>query len=145
MVKVKVGVLSDLRTANGRIYPKGAVEAALKKAGMRTIDVSDKGMVAVSIASHVSLGKEEKDQIVTWDSPESEEGKKKMTEEQQIDHGSLVRNNLMYREGYAPYCGNGTCMYRAPFNGKQFQCPRCNWMSQFEPEFIEIYKTKWKK
>ena len=51
----------------------------------------------------------------------------------------------MYREGYAPYCGNGSCMARAPFNGKQMQCPRCNWMSEFPADFIEEYKEKWKK
>ena len=61
------------------------------------------------------------------------------------DYGSIVRNNLMYREGYAPYCGNGSCMARAPFNGKQMQCPRCNWMSEFPADFIEEYKEKWKK
>lgn len=61
------------------------------------------------------------------------------------DYGSIVRNNLMYREGYAPYCGNGSCMARAPFNGKQMQCPRCNWMSEYPADFIEEYKEKWKK
>lgn len=62
-----------------------------------------------------------------------------------VNYGSIVRNNLMKREGYSPYCGNGSCMARAPFNGKQFQCPRCNWVSGFEPEFIEQYKERWKK
>jgi hypothetical protein len=58
---------------------------------------------------------------------------------------SIVRNNLMTRPGYAPYCGNTNCrtMPRAPFNGSQFQCPTCGWQSSFEPEFIAEYKSKW--
>lgn len=68
-----------------------------------------------------------------------------MVDEDEKDYGSLVRNNMMRREDYAPYCGTDHCMGRAPFNGKQFQCTRCNWMSQFEPEFIEEYKAKWNK
>jgi len=57
---------------------------------------------------------------------------------------STVRENLMTRDGYAPYCGSDHCMNRAPFNGVQFAC-RCGWQSSFEPEFIEAYKAKWAK
>ena len=32
------------------------------------------------------------------------------------DYGSIVRNNLMYREGYAPYCGNGSCTIQRETN-----------------------------
>ena len=60
---------------------------------------------------------------------------------------SIVRNNLMTRPGYAPYCGNANCstMPRAPFNGQQFECRCCGWKSSFEPEFIAEYKAKWAK
>jgi hypothetical protein len=57
---------------------------------------------------------------------------------------SIVRENLLTRQGYAPYCGGlGNChfgMPRTTFNGKQFTC-RCGWTSAFEPEFIEQYKA----
>lgn len=56
---------------------------------------------------------------------------------------SIVRDNLMNREGYAPYCGCDDCYARAPFNGEQFKCKRCGWTSEFEPEFIAEYKKKW--
>ena len=64
---------------------------------------------------------------------------------------SIVRNNLMTREGYSPYCGNnnygygkGQChMPRTFFNGDQFECPVCGFVSQFEESFIQEYKTKW--
>lgn len=42
-----------------------------------------------------------------------------------------------------PYCGNGTCMRRARFNGKQFECKPCRWQSGFELEFIEQYQARW--
>ncbi len=60
---------------------------------------------------------------------------------------SVVRDNLLNREGYVPYCGNGMCilgMPRAHFDGKQFAC-HCGWRSNFEPEFIAEYKAKWGK
>lgn len=60
---------------------------------------------------------------------------------------SIVRDNLMTQEGYAPYCGADDCPVRMPrthFNGKQFYC-RCGWHSAFEAEFIEAYKAKWSK
>lgn len=54
---------------------------------------------------------------------------------------SIVRQNLLNRPGYTPYCGAEHCTSRWPrttFNGKQFQC-RCGWQSEFEPEFIAQY------
>ena len=58
---------------------------------------------------------------------------------------SLIQNNLMKREGYSPYCGKMTnCMMpRTKFNGEQFVCPCCGWVSQFTEEFIKEYKEKW--
>lgn len=56
---------------------------------------------------------------------------------------SIVRQNLLTRRGYAPYCGAERCPQgwpRAPFNGQQFEC-RCGWQSYFEPEFIAQYKA----
>jgi len=60
---------------------------------------------------------------------------------------SIVRDNLMNRNEYAPYCGNMDKCHapRAPFNGKQFECPSCGWESGFDEEFISEYKTKWGK
>lgn len=56
---------------------------------------------------------------------------------------SVVRENLMTRPGYTPYCGAETCRHRWPrtiFDGKQFECS-CGWRSNFESEFIERYKA----
>jgi hypothetical protein len=56
---------------------------------------------------------------------------------------SIVRQNLMTRPGYTPYCGNEKCFCywpRTRFNGQQFEC-MCGWHSQFEPEFIEKYRA----
>jgi len=58
---------------------------------------------------------------------------------------SLVRQNLMQREGYSPYCGAAKCSHRWPrtvFDGEQFKCD-CGWRSRFEPEFIARYKERW--
>jgi hypothetical protein len=58
---------------------------------------------------------------------------------------SIVRSNLMEREGYAPYCGAMTCSHGMPrtvFDGQQFKC-KCGWRSGFEAEFIKAYKAKW--
>lgn len=58
---------------------------------------------------------------------------------------SIVRDNLMNREGYAPYCGDMNCragMPRSRFVSGQFQCA-CGWRSGFEAEFIEAYQAKW--
>ena len=60
---------------------------------------------------------------------------------------SIVRDNLMSRPGYTPYCGAAEhCMFGMPrtrFDGEQFVC-RCGWRSSFEPEFIAEYKKKWR-
>jgi hypothetical protein len=58
---------------------------------------------------------------------------------------SIVRDNLMTRPGYTPYCGDEKCALRMPrtrFNGSQFVCG-CGWQSQFDPEFIAKYKARW--
>lgn len=59
---------------------------------------------------------------------------------------SIVRKNLMEQKGYTPYCGSDTCktMPRTKFNGKQFECPHCEWQSQFPEEFIQQYTEQWK-
>lgn len=54
---------------------------------------------------------------------------------------SIVRNNLMSRPNYSPYCGNTDCIHSMPrttFNGKQFECS-CGWKSAFDNEFISHY------
>lgn len=61
----------------------------------------------------------------------------------------IVRNNLLTRKGYTPYCGNGwnECGYRLPrmtFDGEQFKC-KCAYRTNFEPEFIEQYKAAQEK
>ena len=60
---------------------------------------------------------------------------------------SIVRNNLMTREGYTPYCGSDKCVLGMPrtwWDGQQFKCP-CGWVSQFDDKFIAEYKKKWGK
>ena len=56
---------------------------------------------------------------------------------------NIVRDNLMARSGYKPYCG-GDCraMPRAQFDGEQFKC-ECGWRSQFSADFIAEYKARW--
>lgn len=56
----------------------------------------------------------------------------------------IVRHNLMTEPGYSPYCG-ALCrvMPRTRFNGEQFVCPCCGWVSSFPKEFIDEYKKKW--
>ncbi|GJH04993.1 hypothetical protein [Paraburkholderia terrae] len=58
---------------------------------------------------------------------------------------STVRDNLMSRPGYSPYCGNMQCktMPRTTWNGAQFRCFECGWASGFPAEFITEYKTRW--
>ena len=56
---------------------------------------------------------------------------------------SIVRENLLTRPGYTPYCGSEQCRYGMPrtkFDGSQFKC-YCGWTSGFEAEFIEQYKS----
>lgn len=65
---------------------------------------------------------------------------------------SVIRGNLMTFSGYSPYCGNdipkeekGGCdMPRTSFNGSQFVCPKCGWVSSFPEDFIKRYKEHWK-
>jgi hypothetical protein len=64
---------------------------------------------------------------------------------------SIVRDNLMTQEGYSPYCSNnkarrttGGCDNpRTKFNGEQFVCPHCGWVSQFPKDFIDRYINRW--
>jgi hypothetical protein len=59
---------------------------------------------------------------------------------------SIVRENLMTRPHYRPYCGrDGKCPSNWPrtvFVKDQFECPACGFRTEFEPEFIEQYKVK---
>lgn len=58
---------------------------------------------------------------------------------------SLVQDNLMTREGYSPYCGGEHCRIipRTKFNGEQFVCDCCGWVSSFDNDFIKKYKEHW--
>lgn len=68
---------------------------------------------------------------------------------------NIVRDNLMNEPGYSPYCGDQQCRPRTQhspdrwprtkFDGEQFVCPKCGWRSEFPADFIDRYKTKWKK
>ncbi len=77
-----------------------------------------------------------------------------------IKHGevienSVVRNNLMTKEHYTGYCGSELCEERSPaspdrwprtiWNGSQFYCPKCGWISQYPDDFIARYKKRWGK
>lgn len=69
---------------------------------------------------------------------------------------SIVRSNLIKDEGYSPYCGQEPplnsgklCPARWPrskfeWSLKQFKCPSCGWVSDFDPDFITEYIDKWK-
>lgn len=60
---------------------------------------------------------------------------------------SIVRDNLMNREGYTPYCGDMNCRHHMPrthWTGQQFKCA-CGWQSSFPDDFIAEYKAKWHK
>ncbi len=58
---------------------------------------------------------------------------------------SIVRENLMSRPGYSPYCGGEKCstMPRTNWNGKQFRCGLCGWESAFPADFLAEYRAKW--
>lgn len=62
---------------------------------------------------------------------------------------SIVRTKLMNEPGYSPYCGapwSKKCsMPRTKWNGSQFVCPECGFISEFPIEFITRYKEKWNK
>lgn len=57
---------------------------------------------------------------------------------------SLVQNNLLTRVGYAPYCGNVRCktLKRTDFNGDQFTCFSCGWVSKHSIAFLNKYYAK---
>lgn len=56
---------------------------------------------------------------------------------------TLVQQNLMTREYYAPYCLACSTMLRVKFNGDQFVCSKCGWVSKFPLDFIKRYKKRW--
>jgi hypothetical protein len=60
---------------------------------------------------------------------------------------TIVRRNLMECENYTPYCGSYNCSTtpRTQFDGNQFKCNCCGWVSEFPVEFITRYKQKWNK
>ncbi|MEP3669943.1 MAG: hypothetical protein ABJN42_24805 [Roseibium sp.] len=58
-----------------------------------------------------------------------------------IDYGSIVRNNLMKRPGYMPYCGEAH-LVRLSFDGTQFVCT-CGYRTEFTEDFIAGYKSRW--
>lgn len=58
---------------------------------------------------------------------------------------SIVRDNLLTRPDYTPYCGNSKCNRNMPRTYfvetvGQFKC-HCGWKSQFPADFIQKYKT----
>ncbi len=59
---------------------------------------------------------------------------------------SIVRRNLMEIENYTLCCGNQACktMPGTLFNGNQFVCGKCGWISSFPGSFIKQYKVKWR-
>lgn len=64
---------------------------------------------------------------------------------------SIVRENLMTKPGYTPFCGNNTprdqfggCDNpRTKFDGEQFFCPKCKLRSAYPMDFIKRYKAIW--
>jgi hypothetical protein len=60
---------------------------------------------------------------------------------------TTIRQNLLTIPNYSPFCGQfAKCpgnWPRTKFNGRQFKCESCGWISQFEKEFIDQYKKKW--
>jgi len=54
-----------------------------------------------------------------------------------VDYGSIVRNNLMKRPGYAPYCGETRCFSRTVWDGAQFRC-RCGYRTEFPEAFLAL-------
>lgn len=58
-----------------------------------------------------------------------------------IEYGSIVRDNLMKRPGYAPYCGEAHFV-RTKWDGEQFKC-FCGYRTNFPADFIELYRARW--
>lgn len=58
---------------------------------------------------------------------------------------SVVRDNLMNRKGYTPYCGGEQCstMPRTSWDGGQFKCAHCGWRSAFPFDFLKEYRAHW--
>lgn len=58
---------------------------------------------------------------------------------------TFMQEKLLTEKGYTPYCGNEHCsvMPRTHFNGEQFVCHCCGWVSSYPADFIKIYKRKW--
>lgn len=72
---------------------------------------------------------------------------KEETEQALLKEGNtIVRKNLLSDPSYSPYCGD-SChrMPRTHFNGEQFVCESCGWVSDFPTDFIAYYKAKWSK
>lgn len=61
--------------------------------------------------------------------------------------GSIVRRNLMEREGYAPYCLSCNTMHRLKWTPElsQFKCGSCGYVTAFPEDFLAIYKERWNK
>jgi hypothetical protein len=57
------------------------------------------------------------------------------------DYGSIVRNNLMKRPGYAPYCMGCSSMSRMVWDGEQFTHP-CGTRTEFPADFIAQFKVR---
>ena len=58
-----------------------------------------------------------------------------------VDYGSTVRNNLMKRPGYAPYCGETVCFNRTRWDGEQFRCS-CGYRIGFPDDFLALYMAR---
>lgn len=63
--------------------------------------------------------------------------------EDPVDYGSIVRNNLMKRPGYAPYCMCCSALRRMIWTGEQFMCGVTRAETNFPAEFIAGYKARW--
>lgn len=63
--------------------------------------------------------------------------------EDPTDYGSTVRNNLMKRPGYAPYCMCCVGLRRMVWDGSQFRCHATRNRTEFPADFIEKYKARW--
>lgn len=59
-----------------------------------------------------------------------------------VDYGSIVRNNLMKRPLYTPYCGHPRHMNRTSWDGAQFRCT-CGYRTEFPEEFLALYLARW--
>lgn len=56
---------------------------------------------------------------------------------------TFMQQKLMERKGYRPGCGVCRPFQRTVFNGEQFECKYCGWVSGYDKDFIQIYKQKW--